>query len=235
MIDDQPSPSHHRRTPVHGSQRHSSSSLPSNTGMTSKTTCLHSHLPSDYEDPLVKRAHAPSLTGVPLQHRGPCHKRKLDTSSSFPYQAPQQQNWTKNEDIIIHSVKPPGVPTGALAAAIPLGAPCIMPSPFYDELDSKPGLLRVSSTIEQRHSGAEWEEKLEERAVAEIGLQTSFPSQSESCEESGDPMSQPSLPAATQNLDEEVLLVLLYTANLKSHSDCLFNGIITPPSYQLLY
>ena len=165
----------------------------------------------------MKRAHAPSsLTGVPLQ---PCHKHKLDTrdivdSFSFPYQPPQEHNWANNEHITIHSVKSPGVLTGALAAAVPLGVPCIMPSPFYDELDGKPGLLSASSMTEQRHSSAEWEGKLEEHAVADIGLQTSFHSQSESCEMSGGSKAQLSLQASTQAMDEQVLLIYLYMCTI---------------------
>ena len=103
----------------------------------------------------------------------------------------------------MHSVKLPCVLTGGLAAtAVPLGAPCIMPSPFYDELDSKTSLLSASYMTEQRQSSAEWEQKLEERAVADIGLQTSFHSQSENSTGS---KSQRSLPASTQAIDEEVL------------------------------
>ena len=153
----------------------------------------------------MKRAHTSSLAGGPLQHVRPCHKHKLDTNSSFPYQPPQQEDWAKNELVTPHSVNSPGVPTGALAAAVPLGAPCIMPSPFYDELDSKPG---ASSMTEQRDSGLEQEMKLEERAVADIGLQTNFHSQSESDEESGGSKSQLSLAASTQAMDEEVLLII---------------------------
>jgi hypothetical protein len=79
-----------------------------------------------------------------------------------------------------------------------------MPSPFYDELDGKPG---ASSMTEQRHSGLEWEMKLEERAVADIGLQTNFHSQSENSEELGGSESQLSPPASTQATDEEVRIV----------------------------
>ena len=207
MFDDSPSTApRHQHTPGCGSHRHSSSSLPSNTCVTSKNTCLHSHLPCGHKDPLVKSSLVPSsLTGVPLQHLGPCHKHKLDTSSSFPYQAPQQQNWAKNEHTTMHSVKLPCVLTGGLAAtAVPLGAPCIMPSPFYDELDSKTSLLSASYMTEQRQSSAKWEQKLEERAVADIGLQTSFHSQSENSTGS---KCQQSLPASTQAIDEEVLLL----------------------------
>lgn len=211
MFDDRPSPPHHQYIPLCGSHRHSSSSLPTNTCVTTKSTCLQSHLPCNYKDPLVKRAHTSSLAGVPLQHVRPCHKHKLDTNSLFPYQPPQQ-DWARNEHVATHSVKPPGVPTGALAAAVPLGAPCIMPSPFYDELDSKPG---ASSITEQRYSGVEWEVKLEERAVADIGLQTNFHNQSENDEESGSSKSQLSLAASTQAMDEEVLLFIRHN---------IFNG-----------
>ena len=208
MFDNRPSPPHHQHIPVCGSHRHSSSSLPSNTCVTSKSTCLHSHLPCGYEDPPVKRTHASSsLTGVSLQ---PCHKHKLETreimdSSSFPYQPPQEPNWANNEHITMH-----GVLTGALPAAVPLGAPCIMPSPFYDELDSKQSSLSASSMTERGHSSAGREVKLEECAVTDIGLQTSFHSQSESCEVSGGSKAQPSLQASTQTLDVQVLLVYLY-------------------------
>lgn len=197
MFDGRPSPPHQQHIPVCGSCQHSSSSLPTTTYVTSKSTCLHSHL---HGDALVKRTHTPSsLTGGPLQQVGPCHKDKLDTreklnSSSFPYQLSQPQT-----NIAVHDMKSAGVCTGALAAAVPLGAPCIMPSPFYDELDSKPGLLSASSVTEPRHSSAERETKVE---FADIGLQTSFHSQSEGCEEPGGSKEQLSTP--NQSLDEEV-------------------------------
>lgn len=200
-FDGHSSPPRHQHIPVSGTCQHSSSSLPGNTCVTSKSTCLHYHLPCGHGDSLVKRAPS-SLAG------GPCHKDKLDTreklnSSSFPYQLSQPQT-----NIRVHGVKSPVVHTGALAAAaVPLGAPCIMPSPFYDELDSKPGLLSTFTVTEQRHSSTERETKVEEHEFADIGLQTSFHSQSESCEESGSSKEQPSAP--NQNLDIEVLIMCI--------------------------
>ena len=170
----------------------------------------------------MKRVHAPSsLTRAPLQIP-PSHIDKVDTrdkvgSSSFPCQLPPLQS---RVDTTVPSVKLPEMLSGELAAAVPLGAPCIMPSPFYDELDSKPSMPNVTSMTEQSHSSAKLETEVKEPEVADIGLQTSLrESQDEGSEEFGGSKAPQS--PSTQGLDTEVhvhsiviiRLVYLFTTN----------------------
>lgn len=74
--------------------------------------------------------------------------------------------------------KPPEIKAAIhVASAVPLGAPCIMPSPHYGELDSnKPEVTIVTHEVEVE----EPEVITESREVADIGVQTGY---EEECEE----------------------------------------------------
>ena len=67
-----------------------------------------------------------------------------------------------------------------LASAVPLGSPCIMPSPHYDELDSKPEL--AAETEARQSSELQIGDKRQGVTEVEVGVQTSFKGQGEEYE-----------------------------------------------------
>ena len=188
----------HQHTPICASCNHSSSYLSTITRATDKHTYLHSRLPCGFKDPLVKTVLPSSAMKRSPPQIEPCHKDRVDTrektdSSSFPHHVSTIENIAE-DGLAVQSVKSPVMlPGGLTATAVPLGAPCIMPSPFYQELDGKPYLLCGSSVTEEGHYRAELETSVnEECQVADIGLQTSIQSISGCCDESDGSVEQQS-------------------------------------------
>lgn len=93
-----------------------------------------------------------------------------------------------------------------LASAVPLGAPCIMPSPHYDELDSKPELAATTAPETEARQSSELQIGDKRQGVSEVGVQTSFKGQEEEYEMANGSLSFESLhQQELENLATEVL------------------------------
>lgn len=148
---------------------HHPSSIPATSCEVHKASCSHFYSSSDFNDLELRRAHnySPFI-------RDPQQKshHQVDTRLNFNHslQLPPVPSSSGNNVSVQGINVVPQILTAELAAAIPLGAPCIMPSPHYDELDGKPDSSATAPEMEQGHN-SEVEIKYE---VADISLQTDF-------------------------------------------------------------
>lgn len=150
---------------------------------------------SGFHDPLSRKAlFYPPHTRETLQ-------AKIDVRKTTTLQSNQL-----HKSSYVESFKAAPETKPELASAVPLSAPCIMPSPHYDELDSKPELSAVTAPETEALQNSELQIGDERRGFTEAGVQTSFEEQGEEYEKMNGSASFESLhQQELENLATEVL------------------------------
>lgn len=118
-----------------------------------------------------RNSHSNSTSGFddPLSHTRETLQAEIDARKTTMLPSHQLQKLSYTE-----SFKATPETKLELGSAVPLGAPCIMPSPHYDELDSKPELVAATTPEIEARQGTELQIRDERQGVTEVGVQTSF-------------------------------------------------------------